>query len=233
LQPLLSDDTPRRTLGQRLLWLAQAELALARSQPQTALAIVDRLYGETRHLQDEAEVPRLARTKAAALAAAGELEAAVNLLRRTQTTVREQGDQVSLWAIRVSLSDILGTMDRDDEAEREGAEARAIAERLAATIPAGELRDHFLRASGQRRDEPLFAPVDRAATASASALTPREHEVAAHVAAGESSRAIAAQLFVSERTIEAHVANILRKLGVPSRAGIAAWVAQQGVSRDT
>jgi DNA-binding CsgD family transcriptional regulator len=58
-------------------------------------------------------------------------------------------------------------------------------------------------------------------------LTPREREVAAQIAAGRSNREIAAALFVSERTVEAHVANILRKLDTRSRAGIAAWAERQ------
>ena len=41
---------------------------------------------------------------------------------------------------------------------------------------------------------------------------------------------IAKRLWLSERTVEAHVTNILRKLAVPSRAGIAAWAGRQGIS---
>ena len=54
-------------------------------------------------------------------------------------------------------------------------------------------------------------------------LTGRESEVVVLVAAGATNRAIADALFVSERTAEAHVANIMRKLGFTSRAQIARW----------
>jgi DNA-binding NarL/FixJ family response regulator len=58
-------------------------------------------------------------------------------------------------------------------------------------------------------------------------LTRREREVAALVARGFSNRQIAKDLFLSERTIENHIANIKRKLGRSSRTEIAAWATQQ------
>jgi non-specific serine/threonine protein kinase len=58
-------------------------------------------------------------------------------------------------------------------------------------------------------------------------LTAREREVAAMVAQGLSNRQIARELFLSERTIEAHVSKILRKLDLTSRTEIAAWATEQ------
>lgn len=60
-------------------------------------------------------------------------------------------------------------------------------------------------------------------------LTPREAEVAALLAAGLSNRQIAERLYVSERTAETHVQNILSKLGFRSRAQVAAWGAASGL----
>ena len=45
-------------------------------------------------------------------------------------------------------------------------------------------------------------------------LTPREREVMALMAEGRSNRAIAAQLFIGDKTVETHVASILSKLGL-------------------
>ncbi|HYU50719.1 MAG TPA: LuxR C-terminal-related transcriptional regulator [Candidatus Limnocylindria bacterium] len=56
-------------------------------------------------------------------------------------------------------------------------------------------------------------------------LSPREMEVARLVADGATNAQAAAQLFISERTVESHVTNIFNKLGVDSRVQVARWVA--------
>ena len=48
-------------------------------------------------------------------------------------------------------------------------------------------------------------------------LSPREAEVLARIAAGESNRDIANHLFISEQTVKKHVSNIFEKLSVSSR----------------
>jgi DNA-binding NarL/FixJ family response regulator len=64
-----------------------------------------------------------------------------------------------------------------------------------------------------------------------ASLTRREREVLSLLAGGPSNRQIAAVLSISERTAEAHVANILGKLGLANRAQAAAWVAGQWLAR--
>lgn len=57
----------------------------------------------------------------------------------------------------------------------------------------------------------------------AGLLTARERDVAGLVADGLSNREIAARLVLSDRTIEGYLSRIMDKLGVRSRAGVAAW----------
>ena len=64
------------------------------------------------------------------------------------------------------------------------------------------------------------------ATRAAGGLTARELQVLRLVAAGRTNRSIAAELFLSERTVERHMSNILTKLGVSSRAAATAYAYQ-------
>jgi DNA-binding NarL/FixJ family response regulator len=58
-------------------------------------------------------------------------------------------------------------------------------------------------------------------------LTRREREVAALVGRGLTNRQISAELVLSQHTVATHVCKILKKLGLCSRAQVAAWVAEQ------
>jgi DNA-binding NarL/FixJ family response regulator len=57
-------------------------------------------------------------------------------------------------------------------------------------------------------------------------LTPRELQVLRLVAAGKTNKAIAAELFLSGRTVDRHVSNIFNKLDVPSRTAATAYAYQ-------
>ena len=58
-----------------------------------------------------------------------------------------------------------------------------------------------------------------------TALTPQELHVALHVGRGLSNREVAGALFVSSRTVEAHLRQIYRKLDLRSRTELARLVA--------
>jgi DNA-binding NarL/FixJ family response regulator len=63
------------------------------------------------------------------------------------------------------------------------------------------------------------------------ALTEREQEIANLLARGRSNRDIAADLFISEKTVKNHINHIYAKLGVASRAeAIALWLGVAGAS---
>ena len=65
-------------------------------------------------------------------------------------------------------------------------------------------------------------------TAGIETLTPQERAVAESVADGHSNREVAEALFLSPRTVEYHLGNVYRKLGVHGRAGLARRLAGHG-----
>ncbi|GAA1960260.1 response regulator [Kitasatospora viridis] len=72
------------------------------------------------------------------------------------------------------------------------------------------------------------APGSAPITAPSTALSPRETEIAALVAAGATNAEIAARLFIAPGTVKNHLAAIQRKLGVRNRVGIASWSWEHG-----
>jgi DNA-binding NarL/FixJ family response regulator len=76
--------------------------------------------------------------------------------------------------------------------------------------------------SGLRREAPGDGPV----------LTAREREVWKEVARGFSNRQIAGELFLSEHTVKFHVHNLLRKLGLRTRAEAICVAHQSGMTLD-
>jgi two-component system nitrate/nitrite response regulator NarL len=90
------------------------------------------------------------------------------------------------------------------------------------TVVAPELTGILARAV---RQEPESAPKRPAP----SELTPREQEILCHLAAGQSNKAIARELGISDGTVKLHVKAILRKLAVHSRVEAAVMAVEQGL----
>jgi DNA-binding NarL/FixJ family response regulator len=100
-----------------------------------------------------------------------------------------------------------------DAAELEFDAARRVFLRLAARPDVARVND-------------LLAP-----SSAAQPLTPRELQVIRLIAGGESNRAIASELAISERTVDRHVSNILTKLELSSRSAATAYAYEHGLVR--
>jgi DNA-binding NarL/FixJ family response regulator len=73
------------------------------------------------------------------------------------------------------------------------------------------------------RDAPLSPSVDP----QYDQLTPREREVLRLLARGYAYKEIAAELFISIKTVETHASNVLRKLQLSSRHQLTRWAAER------
>ena len=162
------------------------------------------------------------RARAVVCLAEGDATRAVALALESVATTDRLGLAVESARGRILAGRALAAIsDRDAAAEQ----LRA-AEGLLVDAPAGHLRAEAvreLRRIGRRVNRAGRA--GRVDAAGSAALTARELEIAQLVAGGMTNRAVAKSLFLSEKTIESHLAGAFVKLGVRSRTALAAALA--------
>jgi DNA-binding CsgD family transcriptional regulator/tetratricopeptide (TPR) repeat protein len=93
------------------------------------------------------------------------------------------------------------------------------ASRLGASALAGSIREELATVGARPRTDRTSGP---------SALTPSERRIAGLVAQGMTNGRIAQELFVTPKTVEYHLRNVFQKLGVSSRAEVAAALGPVG-----
>ncbi len=139
--------------------------------------------------------------------AAGDARSALVPLRHAWQLWHDLEAPYEAARVRVLVGLACRALDDDDTAAMELEAARAVFAHLGAV--------------------PDLAQLDSLAPGGASfdahGLTPRELQVLRLVAAGETNKAVAAELVLSERTVDRHVSNIFTKLRVSSRAAATAY----------
>jgi ATP/maltotriose-dependent transcriptional regulator MalT len=155
-------------------------------------------------------------------AAGGNHERARVLLEDAVDRFQRIGAAFEVAQARIELATSLAASGRAEPAEREATAALDCLLELGAEAEAGRARRLLeLSIRGGGGDGPGISGVTR-----------REGEVLGLLAEGLTNRQIAERLVVSEHTVHRHVTNILRKLGLPSRAAAAAYAVRSGVLDD-
>jgi DNA-binding CsgD family transcriptional regulator/Flp pilus assembly protein TadD len=227
LQQAWRADLPMRSQSQRQLWSVRAELALAQRQPGEALAILERLIAADPHTPTQGvhAIPRLAHLRGDALAALGRFAEAEETLRTAQSFAVDSPGL--LWRLQLALGHCYRRRNRRDDADRAFAAARTTLTQIGDKLNNADRRQRFLAQAYSQFPHPTSL---QAAKQTAAGLTAKERQVAALIAQGKSNKEIAQVLVVSHRTVETHVSNILAKLYLSSRAQIAVWAAEQGLT---
>jgi DNA-binding NarL/FixJ family response regulator len=148
-----------------------------------------------------------ARCEGAVLLAEGDARAALRALRHAWTEWRMLDAPYESARVRILIALAFRALGDDDSAHMELDAARSAFQQLEAAPALARVEE----LSG-------IPPV-----AAASGLTAREVEVLSSIATGKTNRAIADDLFISEKTVARHVSNIFTKLGLSSRSAATAY----------
>jgi DNA-binding CsgD family transcriptional regulator len=157
-------------------------------------------------------VPRAvaAQARGAVDLAQGNAQAALGSLRHALEVWQRMEAPYPVARLRVLIGLACRALADEDGAELELAAARSAFERLGA-------------APDLERIELLAKATSSATT---HGLTQRELQVLRLVATGDTNKAVAGKLCLSEKTVDRHVSNIFTKLDVPSRAAATAFAYQ-------
>jgi DNA-binding CsgD family transcriptional regulator len=206
--------TIRRVVGETTERLKRARLLPAYVEIMLAVGDAQEARSACRELE---EIPAgyrsgmlgaiSAHARGAVDLADGDARAALVALRHAWQVWQELEVPYEAARVRVLLGLACRALGDDETASLELEAARGVFAQLGATPDLARL-DSLTR---------------RAPSIDAHGLTLRELQVLRLVAAGETNKAIAADLILSERTVDRHVSNIFTKLGVSSRAAATAY----------
>jgi len=213
-----------------IAWRVQGQVLAAQGMHDHAARAFEQAIATSEELGSRLELANALYQRGVLHRTQHDLEAARADWTRTCALCEQMGAQALLWRTHAALGQLALTQQHVIEAERAFAAARAIVAELAADMHDESFREHLRRrAAALIPAEPLVVP-RRAVKAEFGGLTARERVVAALIAQGHSNREIAERLVVSERTVTTHVSNIFAKLGFTSRAQVATWAGEHGLT---
>jgi DNA-binding NarL/FixJ family response regulator len=210
IERVVSTTTPR---WQRAgLLPALSEIMLAAGDLDRARAAAEELETIAEDFETEILGAMAAHARGALNLAAGDPKGAIEPLHRALAVWHRVGAPHAAARIRTLLARGYDALGDRDGADLELQAARQAFERL-----------------GAAPDLQRLGPAQGAAAAPGHGLSPRELEVLRLVTRGKTNREIAAELSVSERTVDRHVSNIFAKIDVGSRAAATAFAYEHGI----
>jgi DNA-binding CsgD family transcriptional regulator len=194
----------------RAMFLADAiEALVALGQLDRAERLTAMLEQAAQRLQRGWALSQVERCRALLLAATGDLAAASDAAR----TALHRAQQLELRLELARTLLVAGEIERRNRRKRSAHEllerAREIFEEAGARLWVQRTRAELDRVSARRTGHEL---------------TDSEKQVAHLAASGLTNRQVAAQLFMSPKTVEANLARVYRKLGIRSRAELGARI---------
>jgi len=186
---------------------AYAEIMIEANDAQAAQAAADELSEIAAAFRADYLQAVSGHAQGSILLSRGEPHAALEHLRSAWTRLSAIGAEYEAARTRVLIGAARRELGDDDTAALELEAAR-------------EVFRHLGAAPDRKRVDAVLRTASSGAT---HGLTRREQEVLRHLATGETNKEIAADLFISERTVDRHVSNIFRKLDVGSRAAATAY----------
>jgi DNA-binding NarL/FixJ family response regulator len=208
-----------RALGLEVLVRAFAD-AGETEHAVTALTELDSIAAMVKTVPLRATASRAAGTVAMA---SGSFDEARRHFEDAIDRFLQSGAPYELACTRIRLAQTLSALGRTDEAILEARRSLDLLSELKAAFDVGKARA-LLDSLSASLETPT--PPD---ASTAAGLSARELEVLRLVAEGLNNQAIAERLFLSDHTIHRHVANILNKLSVSSRAAAVAQAARRGL----
>lgn len=145
LKEAFASNPPAQSVGQRQIWCARAELALARNDPDLALDVVDHVLRATQSLSDDAVIPRLWLLRARAHLRKNTTDLSESLARTALTSAQATNQPAWEWRSAALLGQIYRAQHRTEDAQRAANAAQAVVHQLADTLNDSTLRENFLQ----------------------------------------------------------------------------------------
>jgi DNA-binding CsgD family transcriptional regulator len=192
---------------------AYVEIMLAAGDVEEARSACRELENLAQSFDTEVPNAIAAQARGAVDLAEGDAQAAIGPLRRAFAVWQRIEAPYAAARVRVLIGLACHTLSDEDGAGLEIDAARSVFQRLGAMPDLARI-DSLMKANRSGH---------------ANRLTPRELQVLRLVSAGKTNATIAAELFLSERTVERHLSNIFTKLDLSTRTAAAAWAYGHGL----